>query len=117
MSSDEAAQSREQREPLYIYDDRMRLTEGFEVELSDGLAITTYTHSVPTPKAVFEFAHDTAKGLFVLTYHDGSVERFRDKPARQLMVEPDPITGELRPVIRSGHPTYVYLCREEREVL
>ncbi len=51
------------------------------------------------------------------SFHDGRVERFRDKPARQLMVEPDPVTGELLPVIKAGHPTYIYLCREEREVL
>ncbi len=35
--------------------------------------------------------------------------------ARQLMVEPDPVTGELRPVTNRGWPVYMHLCREERE--
>jgi hypothetical protein len=32
------------------------------------------------------------------------------------MVEPDPVTGELRPVVKHGEPVYVYLCREEWEI-
>jgi hypothetical protein len=38
------------------------------------------------------------------------------RPARQLMVALDPETGELRPVIQRSQPTYIYLCREEREL-
>jgi hypothetical protein len=32
------------------------------------------------------------------------------------VVEPDRETGELKPVITRYYSTYLYLCREEREV-
>jgi hypothetical protein len=63
-----------------------------------------------------KFEHDTQKRLFVLTGPDGKTERFRDNPTRYLVVEPDPETGAMRPVIMHGEPSYIYLCREEREV-
>ena len=62
----------------------------------------------------YKFEHDTQKRLFVLTAPGGKPEYFRDNPVRQLLVEPDPETGELRPVIMRGKPAYIYLCREER---
>jgi hypothetical protein len=78
-------------------------------------SVTTITYSVePSPRA-FNFAHDSAKGVYVLTKPDGTTERFRDKPARYLVVEPDPGTGEHRPATKRGLPVYLYLCREDRE--
>jgi hypothetical protein len=65
---------------------------------------------------LFRFEHDAQKGVFRLEWADGEVEVFRDKPARHLVVEPDAGTGEMRPVLKRGRPTYLYLCREEREV-
>ena len=59
--------------------------------------------------------HDKPNGLFILSWTNGKVERFRDNPARQLLVELDPETGAMRPVIKNGQPAYIYLCREERE--
>jgi hypothetical protein len=78
--------------------------------------VTTYTYFIDEPVRSFNFVHDNAKGVYVLTKPDGTAERFRDKPARHLVVEPDPGTGELRPAIKGGLPVYLYLCREEREV-
>jgi len=66
--------------------------------------------------ALFDFEHDAQKGIFRLKWPDGTNEVFRDKPARYLVVEPDPETGEIKPVVKRGCPTYLYLCREEREV-
>ena len=77
---------------------------------------TTITYVVEAPPRAFNFVHDNAKGVYVLTKPDGTTERFRDKPARHLVVEPDPDTGELRPAMKGGLPVYLYLCREEREV-
>ena len=65
---------------------------------------------------LFAFEHDKQKRLFILKRPDGKVEHFRDNPVRQLLVEPDPETGEMRPVIQRGQPVYLYLCREEREL-
>jgi hypothetical protein len=77
--------------------------------------LTTYTYLIEERPALFTFAHDMAKGVFVVSNHDGTTERFRDNPARQLLVERDPETGELRPAVKHGRPVYIYLCREQRE--
>ena len=98
----------------YGYDSRLYAVH--EVVGNEG---SIYRQSAlgPEPrKPPFQFVHDKDKGLFILPWPDGRVERFRDRPARQLMVEPDPETGEMRPVLRYGQPVYVYHCREEREI-
>jgi hypothetical protein len=64
----------------------------------------------------FDSVHDKAKGVFVLTRPDGTVERFRDKPTRYLVVEPDRDSSELRPAVKCGLPVYLYLCREDKEL-
>jgi hypothetical protein len=101
----------------YYYDDAGRMSEARDVAGKDEFILATYVYSfaLECPPS-FRFAHDKEKRLFVLTWPDGRVERFRDNAARQLMVEPDPETGALRPVIKRGEPVYVYLCREEREL-
>jgi hypothetical protein len=87
----------------------------FHYERTSG-SVTTYTYSFEGLPSRFDFVHDEAKGVFVLTRPDGTTERFRDKPARYLVVEPEPDTGELMPRVNGGEPVYLYLCREEREV-
>ena len=78
--------------------------------------VTTFVYGEEPPVPAFQFSHDREKRLFVLSWSDGRIEKFRDNPARQLVVEPDPETGELRPVTKSGRPVFVYFCREEREI-
>jgi hypothetical protein len=46
----------------------------------------------------------------------GSIEVFRDQPVRHLIVEPDGETGEVMPVVKYVRPTFLYVCREGREV-
>ena len=77
--------------------------------------VTTYTYLVDERPADFTFKHDARKWVFVVTNRDGTTERFRDNPARHLVVEPDPETGELRLAVKYGRPVYIYLCREPRE--
>ena len=96
-------------------DSESRLSEVRDVTKDDGSVETRYEYFVEPQTPPFTFEHDKQKRLFILTWPDGKTERFRDNPARQLMVEPDPETGEMRPVIKRGQPVYVYLCREERE--
>ena len=55
--------------------------------------VTTYTYLVDERPADFTFKHDARKWVFVVTNRDGTTERFRDNPARHLVVEPDPETG------------------------
>jgi hypothetical protein len=77
--------------------------------------MVTYTYEIPEDPRRFSFAHDPTKGLFSITNPDGTTELFRDKPSRYLVVEPDPDTGGMRPVVKGGRPVYLYLCREQRE--
>ena len=118
MSSDAAAP---RPEPLrsysctYTYDSGSRLIGVHEIARSEGSIVRGDACGPEPQNPPFQFAHDKDKGLFILTWPDGRVERFRDRPARQLMVEPDRQTGAMRPVIKRGQPVYVYLCREERE--
>jgi hypothetical protein len=75
----------------------------------------TYTYDAREPARQFSFNHDKAAGLFVITKLDGTVERFRDNPARCLVVEPHRETGELEPAVNKGQPVYLYFCRQDRE--
>jgi hypothetical protein len=70
----------------------------------------------PPPSSSFALAHDPEKRVFLLTGPDGKTEVFRDNPTRYLSVAPDHQTGEMKPVMKYGKPTYLWLCREEREV-
>ena len=87
-------------------------------EPQSGPLITTYTYSAPVPtRPTYHFEHDQEKGIFRIRRPDGTVEVFRDKPVRNLVVEPDAETGDMTPAVECGQPTYLYLCREEREVV
>jgi hypothetical protein len=87
-------------------------------EPQSGPLITTYTYSAPIPsRPTYHFEHDPENGIFRIRWPDGTVEVFRDKPVRYLVVEPDAETGDVTPVVKYGRPTYLYLCREEREVV
>lgn len=55
---------------------------------------------------------DEKKRLFRITTADGQTTEFHDPAVRFLVVEPDPITGELSPVIIKGKPKVIYLYRE-----
>jgi hypothetical protein len=91
-------------------------TPRYSYTRDDGVgAVTTYVYTYEDYPRAFSFDHDQQSGVFIVTKPDGTTERFRDKPARHLMVEPDPKTGEMRPVVKRGRPAYVWLCREERE--
>ncbi len=101
---------------IYTYDDRAALTD-----------VRNCTDPVRTgeqdaaaelrQERTFSFEHDAQRGIFRLTWADGKVDVFRDKLARHLVVEQDPLTGEMKPVLKRGKPTFLHLCREEREVL
>jgi hypothetical protein len=90
-------------------------------------AITTYTYDFASSvlplcdpatgerRDEFTFSHNQAKGEYLLSVPDGTVERFRHIPARYLVAEPDPNSGSIGPAVRHGLPVYLYLCREQRE--
>jgi hypothetical protein len=86
-----------------------------DVTCSNGAITFVYTCELKSQPQPFTFEHDRKKRLFFLTGPDGKTEYFRDNPAKYLMVEADPETGEMHPVLKQGRPAIVYLCREERE--
>jgi hypothetical protein len=96
--------------------DDPELLETYEFIGEDGRVKTFYTWSLEPRAPLFTFEHDTRKGLFEVTWPDGQTEHYRDRPVRHLQVEPDPDTGEMRPVTRHGRPVFIYLSREEREM-
>jgi hypothetical protein len=75
-----------------------------------------YRYLVEPDTPAFLFEHDKRNRLFILTWPDGRTERFRDNPIRHLVVEPDPQTGEMRPVTKRVQPAHFYLSREERDL-
>jgi hypothetical protein len=80
--------------------------------------ITTITYDAPAPsRPTHQFEHDRENGIIRIPWDDGRVEVFREKPVRHLVVGPDAETGDMTPVVKHGRPTYLYLCREEREVV
>ncbi|MFI5386263.1 MAG: hypothetical protein ACHQ50_09095 [Fimbriimonadales bacterium] len=89
-----------------------------ETVRSDGRSITTYSDSddVDSRARSCTFEHDKQKRVFRLTDAAGKTEYFRENPARYLVVEPDPKTGEMRPARKHGKPTFIYICRENREL-
>jgi hypothetical protein len=90
-------------------------TQPAHVHDEAAIGSVTYTYEIPEDPRLFSFAHDRTKCVFIITKRDGSTELFRDNPVRHLVVEPDPQTGELRPMAKCGRPVYLYLCREQRE--
>ena len=115
MSADHECPSPGRSVTTYCYDSEDRLIEEGGLPVPVSPKTTAYTFTIEERTMPFTFEHDKQKRLFVLTCPDGKTERFRDNPARQLLVEPDPISGEMRPVLKDGKPAFLYLCREERE--
>jgi hypothetical protein len=74
--------------------------------------VTTYTYFYDVSPQLFKVEHDRDKRRFAMTGPDGETTEFHDRAVRFLVVEPDPETGELTPVIRRGNPKVIYLCRE-----
>ena len=100
--------------PIFSYDSKAGITTYTYTVMDSG---DTIDISIAPEKApAFAFEHEREKGVYRLKWPDGKVEVFRDRPTRYLVVEPDQKTGEMRPAIKRGQPTYLYLCREEREV-
>ena len=101
----------------YSYDNAGRLTPVHDPARPAQEPPPMPAEPLPQPgPAPFDWEHDREKGIFRITWPDGQVEVFRDKPVRHLVVEPDAQTGEMKPVVQRGRPTYLYLAREEREV-
>jgi len=101
------------RRTIYTYDDG-RLT-GIRDDTGRTAKQDDPAAPIPPLSSSFTLAHDLEQQVFLLTGPDGKTEVFRDNPTRYLPVAPDAETGEMKPVLKHGTPTYLWLCREERE--
>jgi len=73
--------------------------------------VTTFTYFYDLEPARFRIEHDRQKRLFEITGPDGKKTEFHGRAVQFLVVEPDPDTGELEPVVTRGKPKVMYLCR------
>jgi hypothetical protein len=63
-------------------------------------------------KPKVEITRDPARHVIKITGRDGKTALFEDKPTRYLVMDRNPETKALEPVIISGQPLYYYLARE-----
>jgi hypothetical protein len=77
----------------YDFDGDNRLLEVREITRADGSVVDEFIWDPEPGPPSFTFEHDEEERLIVLTRPDGKAERFRDEPARHLVVAPDPETG------------------------
>ncbi len=54
----------------------------------------------------------TARHIIQVTQEGGETAEFDDRPARFLVMDRNPVTKALEPVIIRGEPLYYYLARE-----
>ncbi len=59
-----------------------------------------------------EITRDPARGVIKITGRDGKTAVFEDRPTRYLVMDRNPVTKALEPVIIHGEPLYYYLARE-----
>jgi hypothetical protein len=111
MNSDSSSPDRGPGDPS---DNKFRWTEVPRLARNVGKVVTyVYSAGPQPPPAIVQ--RDDSKRLFVITMPDGTVDRYRDRPVRHLIVEPDPKTGGMWPAIKDGKPATIWLCREEVE--
>ncbi len=63
-------------------------------------------------KPKVEITRDPARRVIKVTGRDGKTALFEDKPTRFLVMDRNPVTKALEPVIIHGEPLYYYLARE-----
>jgi hypothetical protein len=98
----------------YSYDASGRHV-GFSDAAVAAVGMTTDLEPVEMRSTRFAFEHDKQGRLYVMAPPDGKTETFRDNPVRHLVDELDLDSGEMRPVMKYGEPTFVCLSRGERE--
>jgi hypothetical protein len=59
-----------------------------------------------------EVAYNRARHVIQIAQEGGETAQFDDKPARFLLMDRDPVTRALEPVIIRGERLYYYLARE-----
>ncbi len=59
-----------------------------------------------------DVAYDRSRHVIQTTQEGGKTAEFEDRPARFLVMDRNPVTKALEPVLIRGEPLYYYLARE-----
>jgi hypothetical protein len=59
-----------------------------------------------------EVAYDRSRHVIRITQEGDEAAEFDDRPARFLLMDRDPKTKKVKPVMERGNPVYYYLARE-----
>ncbi len=62
-----------------------------------------------------EVAFDRSRHVIQITREGEETAEFEDRPARFLLMDRDPQTKTVKPVLESGNPVYYYLASETGE--
>ena len=94
----------------YVYDGYGNLLRVDEAPAT--LARLAELESELLRKPNVEITRDPARHVIKITGRDGKTALFEDKPIRYLVMDRNPQTKALEPVIIFGEPLYYYLARE-----
>jgi hypothetical protein len=64
------------------------------------------------PEPEVEVTYDRVRHVIKITQPGGKTAEFDDRPVRFLVMDRNPVTKALEPVIIRGEPLYYYLARE-----
>jgi hypothetical protein len=64
------------------------------------------------PKPKVEVAYDRSRHVIQIKEPGGKTAEFDDRPVRFLVMDRNPVTKALEPVIIRGEPLYYYLAKE-----
>ena len=107
--------------------------ESHEPEFGKGCNVTTYVYDAsgrsiseskarrkpamhvggqPPPEPKVDLTYDRSRHVIRIREPNGKTAEFDDRPVRFLVMDRNPVTKALVPVIIHGQPLYYYLARE-----
>ena len=66
----------------------------------------------PPPEPKVDLTYDRSRHVIRIRETNGKTAEFDDRPVRFLVLDRNPVTKALEPVIIHGEPLYYYLARE-----
>ena len=92
----------------YVYDGSGVVTSVSELRREGAKLVEV--QPPPDPKA--DLTYDRSRHVIRIKEKNGKTAEFDDRPVRFLVMDRNPVTKALEPVIIHGQPLYYYLARE-----
>ncbi len=114
--SDPYAESHEPGSPMgchvitYTYDASGHLISASDAPGGNDKLVTVQ----PPPEPKVDLTYDRSRHVIRIREPNGKTAEFDDRPVRFLVMDRNPVTKALEPVIIHGQPLYYYLAREIR---